>query len=200
MTDHSENHITVDQRLILRLQRGDRQALGALYERYQDLVFRTALATTHDRRAAEDILQECFVRLYTYAGSIDPARPLKPWLYRVTLNLVYDWSAERRWTQPISDLLEWLAELPAAFPAPDRQAEEKESVRLVREVIAELPTPHRHVVVLYYLEHLSVEEISQILDVPDGTVKSRLYYARERLRAALTRRQRPVPEMVYEFT
>lgn len=200
MIEHIERDTYTDQQLIRRLQMGEHEALGTLYERYQDLVYRTALATTHDQRAAEDILQECFMRLHRYVDSIDPQRPLKPWLYRVTLNLVYDWSARRRWTQPIADLLEWFADLPAAFPTPDRRTEEKEIVRLVREVVAELPTPHRHVVVLYYLEHLSVEEISQVLEVPEGTVKSRLFYARERLRASLTRRQRPVPEMIYEFT
>ena len=200
MTEQRKHSANVDRRLILRLQNGDRKALGTLYERHKDLVYRTALATTHDRRAAEDILQECFMRLYTYAGSIDPERPLKPWLYRVTLNLVYDWSTDKHWTQPIADLLEWFTDLPATFPAPDRRTEEKEIIHLVREVMAELPTPHRNVVVLYYLERLPLEEISQILEVPEGTVKSRLFYARERLRVSLTRRQRPVPEMIYEFT
>ena len=200
MTEQHKQGTNLDRQLILRLQSGDRTALGTLYKRYKDLVYRTALATTHHRRAAEDILQECFMRLYTYAGSIDPERPLKPWLYRVTLNLVYDWSADQHWTQPIADILEWFTDLPATFPAPDRQTEEKEIIHLVREVVAELPTPHRNVVVLYYLENLPLEEISQILEVPEGTIKSRLFYARERLRASLTRRQRPVPEMIYEFT
>jgi RNA polymerase sigma-70 factor (ECF subfamily) len=200
MTKQTDQNDAIDRQLIFRLQQGEREALGLLYERYKDIVYRTALATTHDQRAAEDILQECFIRLYTYAESVDPERPLKPWLYRVTLNLVYDWSAKRRWTQPITELLEWVADLPAAFPAPDRRTEEQEIIHLVREVVAELPPPHRNVIVLFYLEHQSVEDISQILEVPPGTVKSRLYYARERLRETLTRRQRPVPEMTYEFT
>jgi RNA polymerase sigma-70 factor, ECF subfamily len=200
MTERIEKDTYTDQHLIRRLQMGEHEALGTLYERYKNLVYRTALATTHDQRAAEDILQECFMRLHRYANSINPQRPLKPWLYRVTLNLVYDWSVERRWTQPITELLEWFADLPAAFPAPDRRTEEKEIIRLVREVVAELPTPHRNAVVLYYLERLSIEEISNILEVPEGTVKSRLFYARERLRASLTQRQHPVPQMIYEFT
>ncbi|MGC9397987.1 MAG: RNA polymerase sigma factor [Anaerolineae bacterium] len=189
-----------DARLLRRLQEGELEALGVLYERYKQLVYRTALATTRDRRAAEDILQECFMRLYTYAETIDLERPLKPWLYRVTLNLVYDWSTQHHWSQPFTEILEWFAGLPAAFPAPDRRTEEKEVVHMVREVVAELPPLHRNVIVLFYLEHLSVEEISQILEIPQGTVKSRLYYARKRLREALTQRQRPVPEMIYEFT
>lgn len=188
-----------ESELIRRLQHGELKALGALFERYQHLVYRTALGVTRDERAAEDILQECFVRLYTYAASVDADRPLRPWLYRVTVNLAYDWASMRS-PQPLDDILEWLSGLAGAFPAPDRRAEEKESLRMVREVVAELPPLHRAVVVLFYMEDLSLEEISQVLDLPIGTVKSRLHYARARLRDMLLQRQRPVPEMTYEFT
>lgn len=190
----------MEQSLIQRLQRGDLNALGQLYEQYKDLVYRVALAATRDHRAAEDILQECFVRLYTYAKTIDTNRPLEPWLYRVTLNLVYDWSAKIRWTQPVEDLLEWVSGLPSMFPSPDHRTEEQETAALIREVVANLPTSHRAVVTLFYLEDLPLEEIARILDLPVGTVKSRLHYARERLREVLIKCQRPVPELRYEFT
>ena len=188
-----------DVALVLRLQEGDLEALGGLYNRYRLLVYRTALAIIRDERAAEDILQECFVRLHTYAASIDANRPLRPWLYRVTVNLAYDWT-KRRVMRPLDDVLEWLSGLASAFPAPDRKAEEQETMRVVREAIAELSPLHRSVIVLFYMENLSIEEISQTLDLPVGTVKSRLHYARGRLRDQLVQRQRPVPEMTYEFT
>lgn len=190
----------MDGSLIRRLQRGDLEALGELYEQHRSMVYRTALAITHDERAAEDILQECFVRLYTYADTVDRTRPLNPWLYRVTVNLAYDWFTKSRWVQPLDELLEWLSGLPSVFPPPDRSAETKETTRLVREVIDDLPAAHRVVVVLFYLEELPVDEIGQILEIPVGTVKSRLHYARQRLRESLVRRQRPVPELSYEFT
>lgn len=187
--------------LIERLQDGDLTALGKLYEQHKDLVYRTALAVSRDVRAAEDILQECFVRLYKYADSVDASRPLSPWLYRVTVNLAYDWSAKKQPpSHPLDEVLEWLSGLPSVFPSPAHRAEEKETSRMVREVVDGLPTPHRAVVVLYYIESLSVKEISEVLDLPEGTVKSRLYYARGRLRDMLDKRQRPVPEMTYEFT
>jgi RNA polymerase sigma-70 factor (ECF subfamily) len=71
---------------------------------------------------------------------------------------------------------------------------------MVRDVVDELPAMHRAVIVLFYVENLPVVEIADVLDLPVGTVKSRLHYARERLRVALSRRQRSVPEMTYEFT
>ena len=190
----------VEARLIRRLQDGNLAALGELYELFKDVVYRTALAITHDRHAAEDILQECFVRLYQYAGSIDAERPLKPWLYRVVVNLSYDWFSRKPPLQPLDDVLEWLSGLPNVLPSPDHKAEERELHKMVRDVIAELPMSHQAVVVLYYLENLSIEEVSEVVDLPVGTVKSRLYHARKRLRDALAQRQRPVPEMTYEFT
>ncbi len=190
-----------DLLLIRKLQAGEMEALGTLFERYSTAVYRTALAITRDERAAEDILQECFLRMYTYAASIDPKRPLRPWLYRVTVNLAYDHvNAARRCVHPLDDVLEWLNTLTSAFPAPDRRVEETELLYLVRDVIAELPAAHRAVIVLFYLENLSIEEIATIMELPAGTVKSRLHYARERLREMLTQRQRPVPEVAYEFT
>lgn len=186
--------------LIEQLQHGDLTTLGVLFERYKDMVYRTAFVITHDEKAAEDILQECFVRLYTYRNSVDSTRPLKPWLYRVTVNLAYDWSSKRKVGQSLDEVLEWLSGLPGTFSAPDRKAEEKELTHMVQEVVAGLPTPHRAVIVLFYIEGLTVDEIGSVLELPIGTVKSRLHYARVRLRKALARRQRPVPEMAYEFT
>jgi len=174
--------------------------LGELYELFKDNVYRTALAITCDEHAAEDILQESFVRLYRYAASIDVEHPLKPWLYRVAVNLSYDWFSKKRVLQPLDDVLEWLSGLSNVFPSPDHKAEERELHSMVRDVIAELPVSHQVVVVLFYLENLSLEEVAEVVELPVGTVKSRLHYARKRLRDALVQRQRPVPEMAYEFT
>lgn len=192
--------VDVEPRLIRRLQRGDLAALGELYELFKDTVYRTAMAITHDKHAAEDILQECFVRLYHYAASIDAGRPLKPWLYRVVVNLSYDWFSKKPKVQPLDDVLEWLSGLPSVFPAPDYKAEERELHRMVRDVIAELPMSHQAVVVLFYLENLPLEDVAEVVELPVGTVKSRLHHARKRLRDALAKRQRPVPELAYEFT
>ncbi|MFN2110244.1 MAG: RNA polymerase sigma factor [Anaerolineae bacterium] len=192
--------MSVESRLVRRLQSGDLTALGELFELFKDVVYRTALAITRDQHAAEDILQECFVRLYQYADSIDVGRPLKPWLYRVVVNLSYDWFSRKPTLQPLDDVLDWLSALPNVLPSPDHKAEERELYKMVRDIVEELPMSHQAVVVLFYLENLSLEEVAEVVELPVGTVKSRLYYARKRLRDALAQRQRPVPEMTYEFT
>nr|HID12870.1 RNA polymerase sigma factor [Anaerolineae bacterium] len=189
-----------DSWLVARLQEGDIEALGELYEKYKVQVYRTALAITHDARAAEDILQEAFLRVYTYAHRIDGTVPLGPWLYRVTVNLAYSWTNRvKRWLQSLQGALDrWTA--PTQWH-PEAAAEERERRQVLQQAIDALPPGQRVVIVLYYLEGLSLKEIAYVTDIPEGTVKSRLHYARESLRKAILERERRlVPEVAYDFT
>src|SRR5512143_249807 len=98
-----------DRELIQRLCGGDLAALGTLYDRYRLLSFHTALAITRDRQAAEDILQECFLKLNAYAPRIDTTLPIEPWLYRVTVNLAYTWISRRaRWVVSLESVVDRL--------------------------------------------------------------------------------------------
>src|SRR5260221_3234402 len=112
-----------DARLILKLQSGDLEALGLLYDRHRLPVFRTALAITHDQDAAEDILQECFLRLHTYVHRVDTSLPLSPWLYRITLNLSTTWVTRRN---------KWRAALEEFFDQLIRPAKNKTQPRAAR--------------------------------------------------------------------
>ncbi|MBZ0287267.1 MAG: RNA polymerase sigma factor, partial [Anaerolineae bacterium] len=85
-----------DAELIARLRANDLDALGTLFDRYYTQVYRTAIAITHDNAVADDITQDCFLRLHRYANRIDTSLPLAPWLYRVTVNLSYTWAARHK--------------------------------------------------------------------------------------------------------
>lgn len=196
-----------DRELIERLQRGSLESLGVLYDRYQRLVFRTALAITGDPEAAADLQQDVFLRLFRFADRVDTDRPLEPWLYRMTANLSYTWvKRHNRWIRPLEDLAEWLAG--SRRNTPVQQIELDETSRHIQQALLALPLTHRLVVALYYVNDLSLQEISEILEIPVGTVKSRLYYGRQALRADLERLQqglqpgdtRPELEARYEFT
>ncbi len=189
-----------DDQLVVRIRDGDLEALGELYKRYKIQVYRTALAITHDEQMAEDILQETFLRVYTYADRIDEVLPLGPWLYRVTVNLAYSWVKRARlWLSSIEGFLERL--LVPMHQQPERLAEEAERQRVLQCAIDALPLNQRVVVVLHYLEGLNLKEVAHVMGVPEGTVKSRLYYARESLRKAILERERRlVPEVAYDFT
>lgn len=192
--------MTADSRLITRIRDGDIEALGDLYERYKAQVYRTALAITHDERMSEDILQETFLRVYNYADSFDTSRPLGPWLYRITVNLAYSWTNRaKRWVSFFQGAVERLKAPDHLYP--ERVAEERERSQALQQAIDTLPTPQRVVVILYYLEDLSVSDIAYVVGVPEGTVKSRLYYARKKLKEAIVERGQGVkPEVVYDFT
>lgn len=187
-----------DGLLIVRLRKGDVDALGELYEKYKTAIFRTALAIMRDRGLAEDVLQECFLRLFINAERIQTDIPLGPWLYRVAVNLSYTWAKKSK--RRAGGLEELLGRLKGPLHLlPERQVERIETHEKLHRAIENLPASHQVVVVLFYLEELSLREIAAVMQIPEGTVKSRLHYARESLRTLLAEK-RSVPEMVYEFT
>jgi len=189
-----------DSQLIISLQAGSLEALGILFDRHRGLVFRTAIAITGDSEAAADLLQDVFLRLHRFASHIDPSRPLEPWLYRMTTNLSYTWVKRRqRWLRPLEDVADWLAG--ARKDTPAYLAEMDDSWKQVQQAVLSLPLAHRGVVVLYYVNDLSLQEIAEILDIPVGTVKSRLHYGREALKHSLGMMAGEImPELQYEFT
>jgi RNA polymerase sigma-70 factor (ECF subfamily) len=190
--------LSEDGQLISQIRQGNILALKALYKKYKVQVYRTALAITHDRGAAEDILQDCFLKVYTYIDKLDGSRPLSPWLYRVTVNLSYNWANKRhRWLQPLEGVIDHLVASPRILPEP--VLERGEVQRIVHKAIASLSFEHRVVIVLFYLNGFSLKEIAYILDCPVGTIKSRLHYARRNLRRKLERDRRLSPEVAYEF-
>jgi RNA polymerase sigma-70 factor (ECF subfamily) len=173
-----------DFELIQQLQEGSLDALGELYDRYRHMVFRTALAITGDQEAASDLLQDVFLRLYRFANRVDWSRPIQPWLYRMTANLSYTWvKRDHRWLHPLEDLADWLAG--SSRNSPHEIVEQWDDWDRVQSAVADLPISQRVVVVLYYLNDLSLQEISEILNVPVGTVKSRLHYGRQALKKSL---------------
>jgi RNA polymerase sigma-70 factor (ECF subfamily) len=181
-------------------QGADLAAFEALYDRYKGQDYRTALAITHDQDAAEDALQECMVRLYRSLASLDANQPLAPWLYRVTVNLCYNWlTRKRRWLQSLEEAVEWLSDLPQPWPGPVQIVEQREVRTAIEQAINSLSLDQRVTLILYYLNGLSIEEVAFVLDCPLGTVKSRLHYGRKNLRRKLLSEGRALQEMAYEL-
>jgi RNA polymerase sigma-70 factor (ECF subfamily) len=189
-----------DGELVVRVRQGDLEALGELYDRYRTQVFRTALAITRNRETAEDILQEVFLKLHRYAERIDTSLSLAPWLYRVTANLCYThFSRQNRWLTALEDAIENVV-APPSRTSPELRYERGELQHVVQQAIDLLSPSQKIVIVLHYLTDLSLKEIADILEVPEGTVKSRLYYGRENLRRKLLSSRVLFPEVTYEFT
>ena len=175
---------TVDAELLRRVQADDLDAFEEFFARYRASIYRTAYGLTGDRQAAEEILQDTFARAYQWRRALRPDISPLPWLHRVSLNLCYSRLARRRLpTNPIDDAAE--SSRADDGPLPSEQAEQAELQRIVRDGIAALPEKHRTVVVLYYLQRLSLQETAEVLGIQLGTVKSRLHYALRGLRTHL---------------
>lgn len=166
------------------MQADDLDAFEIFFIRHRTLIYRTAYGLTGDRQAAEEVLQDTFARAYRHRATLLPELSPVPWLHRVALNLCYSRLDRRRLkAEPIVDATAALLRDGAVEPA--ERAERQELRQIVREGIAALSPKHQSVVVLYYLQGLSLQETASFLDVRLGTVKSRLHYALRSLRSHL---------------
>jgi RNA polymerase sigma-70 factor, ECF subfamily len=174
----------LDAELLRRVQADDLDAFEEFFARYRAPIYRTAYGLTGDRQAAEEILQDTFARAYQRRHTLHSDVSPLPWLHRVSLNLCYSRLARRRLpTDPIDEATE--STRADETPLPAEHAERAELRGIVRDGIAALPEKHRSVVVLYYLQRLSLQETAEVLGIQLGTVKSRLHYALRGLRAHL---------------
>jgi RNA polymerase sigma-70 factor (ECF subfamily) len=156
-------------------QHGDVSAFETLYRQYEKLVFRTAYLVTGSKEAAEDVLQEVFVSVWRFRNTYDPNRgKLTTWLHRITVNQC---SKEKARKAPAAVSLEEkgidLPEMKHQFQPEDILVNKMEYERLLRAMDA-LDTKHRSILVLRYFNDLSYQEIAEALEIPLGTVKSRL--------------------------
>jgi len=165
--------------IINRAKSGDREAFAGLFERYKNLVYKTAFLMLGEPAEAEDALQEIFVQVYRSLSGFDPRKAaFTTWLYRVTFNYCLNHRRKRR---PLSLPLE---DLPSTFKNefPSAQLADEE---ILQQAIGKLTDKQRAVVILRYFWDLPYAEIAQILDVPLGTVKSRIDLALKTLRKVL---------------
>lgn len=166
---------------------GGEDAFAAVFHQYKNLVFRTAFLLLNSEQDAEDALQEIFLRVYKALPTFDSAKgAFTTWIYRITVN--YCLSRRRRHRPP---LLALDAVGARAFTDPVGFAEHAENKGTVLQAIAGLSDKLRTVLILRYYLDLSYKEIAEILDIPEGTVKSRLDRALNILRRELESDYRP---------
>lgn len=190
-----QNSIRDDAELVALIRQGNLGAFECLYNRHKQAVYRTALAITGDPGAAEELLQDTFVRAYRAVDRIDTSLPLSPWLHRIVVNLSYNWRTRYRPWVALGSLVERI--VATRSDSPEYRAEDDELRGIVEEAIDSLTTKHRVVIVLYYLHGFQLAEIADILDCPLGTVKSRLHYACRDLAQRLSQDRRLAGRWAY---
>lgn len=167
--------------LVRRCRDGDRAAFGQLVVRYQGPVYNAAFRLLRDAEDAKDVAQTTFLKAFEHLADYDPKYRFYSWLYRIAVNESLDALGRRKPGEPISG-----AETDEA-PGPERLAEGEQARRAIEAALLRINPELRAVIVLRHLMHLSYQDMGEILVLPEKTVKSRLYSARQLLRDALLR-------------
>ena len=176
-------HTLPDELLAQGTQNGHQAHLTILVERYHAPLLRFLLRMSQEnRQLAEDLVQETFLRLLTNIAQYRYPRPFRPWLYTIAHNLLRDHfkqaDTQRTGTLPDDELDQWQGDL----PVPDTAISIQETQQQIITALQQLPLHQKETVLLRYVEDLSLREISDILNIPVGTVKSRLSLGLKRLR------------------
>ncbi|MFN0060616.1 MAG: RNA polymerase sigma factor [Planctomycetota bacterium] len=165
---------------------GDVESFDKLYLKYRDRVFAVILRVVHHREDALEGSQEVFAKVYRALSSFDPATRFYTWLYRIAMNQSIDLLRRRRVRREQSFEPELTSSTERRRHAgPEREMEAAEVRSRLAAALAELAEKHRQVFVLYSQENMNYNDIAAILNIPIGTVMSRLFYARRKLREAL---------------
>lgn len=180
-------HQETDKDLIEACQSGSKDAFEQLTHRYYEKAFGIAMVHLGNRDVALDISQEAFVRIYRNIAKLDADRPFGAWLYTITRNLCRNYVERQRKRRLVfSDFFAGnqhkLAEIPQESSDDLEQMERK---RQLWDGLNQLSEADREIIVLKDFEDFSYKEIAEILGIPNGSVMSRLYYARKRLAKAV---------------
>ena len=176
-----------DEQLLYRYTQGETAAFETLVKRYRRELFHFLVRFLGDAALAEDVFQETFLQVHLSAGGFDVNRRLRPWLFTIAVNKARDAmrSRSRRSAAdldaevpgPDHDGVRFVDLMPAESPSPSESIENQETAEAVRTVVRTMPEHLRTVLLLGYFHELPYKDIAEILDVPMGTVKSRLHVA-----------------------
>lgn len=197
-TSAGTNELDPSHDLIEKARRGDREAFRVLLESHQERVFRFVIRMLRcDRETAADLAQEVFLRVWKGLPNFDGRARFTTWTYKIAINLCITEQRRRRamkrgkatfsLDQPVPGTDDLYADPAAPDRRPEVSAHQIDFARAVRAAIAELPDEFRDAVTLRDLEDLDYEEIAEVLDIPPGTVRSRIHRGRLLLQAKLER-------------
>jgi RNA polymerase sigma-70 factor (ECF subfamily) len=171
-----------DHQLVERSRAGDVAAFEELVKRHQSRAYGIAYRLLGNREDAQEVAQEAFARAYFRLGDFRGTAQFRTWLYRILVNLATDL---RRRRKPESPGEEGILRRTTTGENPGKQLDQRELGQCITEAIEALPTDLRTVIVLREIEELSYSEIARVIRRPVGTVMSRLFHARRRLRQSL---------------
>jgi RNA polymerase sigma-70 factor (ECF subfamily) len=170
-----------DTKLIERCIEGDRQAFESLLVQYEKPVFNAAYRMLNNRDDASDVTQTVFLKVYENFDHFDPSRRFFSWVYRITLNESINWLNKQNRLEPLQH------ETADDGKSPEQEVESAELSAEIQAALMTIKTDYRAVVILKHFLGCSYMEISEVLEIPEKTVKSRLYSARQMLKDTLAK-------------
>ena len=182
--------VLVKQR-IKQVLKGDQNAYAEIVELYKDKVFQLCYRILGNSHEAEDIAQEAFIRAYVNIQKFNQTRKFSTWLYRIATNLCIDRIRKKKPDYyldaevPGTEGLTLYSQVAIDTKLPEEEVESLELQECIQREILKLPEKYRSVIVLKYIEELPLQDISEILEIPLGTVKTRIHRGREALRKQL---------------
>ncbi|MBI2841181.1 MAG: sigma-70 family RNA polymerase sigma factor [Acidobacteria bacterium] len=185
----SANRGESDHDLVKRVLRGDKEAFGGIMQRYQRPIVNYCYRMVRNYEVSTDLAQEVFIKAYNSLRSYDPRYKLSTWLYKIASNHLIDHlrKKEPRWVSIEQSLEEGNRPIEIRDPSAmgERDAVFADKQERIEEAIMRLPPTYRRLIVLRHVNDCSYEEMARICSIPLGTVKNRLFRAREMLRASL---------------
>ena len=180
-----------DAALIERSRGGEPEAFGELVVRYQDRLYNTLTRVCGDAEEARDVAQEAFVQAFVKLDSFQGKSAFYTWLYRIAFNTAISRRRRRKPTTSLDEARDAAGVEPVDHDAaPEANLDREEQAIQVQAALATLSEEHRTVLVLREIDDRDYETISQMLDIPVGTVRSRLHRARRELREEMERRMK----------
>lgn len=181
----------VVKKRIKQIIKGDQDAFGEIVELYKNSIYQLCYRMLGNRHEAEDMAQEAFIRAFINIKSFNQDLKFSTWLFRIATNLCIDRMRKKKPDYYLdaevsgTEGLTMYSQIPSNSPLPENEIQSLELHETVQKEILKLPEKYRTAIVLKYIEELSLNEISEILDLPLGTVKTRIHRGREALRQQL---------------
>ena len=180
---------TSDERLMLMYQQGDQAAFETLYRRYKDVLYRYFLKHCSDRSQSEELYQEVWIKLINSIARYKPKARFKTYLFTIAHNTLVDFYRKAKPTQTIefeeAEMTEEFTNNPTPLALPEDEFTLKQKTNLFMQTFEALPADQKETAILHFEQEMSVQEIAEITQVKTETAKSRLRYAKNKLKAAI---------------
>lgn len=171
-----------DGKLLDGIAKGDRNAFTQFYQRHNRALFAFLVKLVREREMAEEVLSETMLEVWRQAGRFEGKSSVTTWVFSIAHHKAVSRLRKKR---EVALDEEVAANIEDSAPTPDKLATDQNMARLLKGLMERLSLDHREILQLAYFQEFSVQEIADVLDLPENTVKTRMFYARQRLKSLL---------------